>query len=852
MKYIETYLSKYLKQGNTLLSVLLVIISSTGQLSAQTCDESLADNDIFAPFASAPNETCPGASDATWTLGVYDFFCSQVGGPDYPYNYSVYLNGIFQGDGTAAACAAGVAGFNSLAGLTAGDVVTLSSCGASGEHENQTYVIGINPTNIPNIPQISPSPTAFMCNGAPLTLSATETASGDDPWDVTMTYQWTLGGADIAGESGNLAGAPVPGDLNVTASGVYNVVIDNGCTITDPVSVTVTDITITAAATTVTDVSCFGESDGAVTVTAAGHTAYTYSWDGSPTNTDAGLTGLACGITFNVVVTATGTTCTVTDAVSLTCPPSLITLTTDAIAHESCPGAADGSITVTASGGGGGAYTFNWGVFANSDDGFTSIVTGLSVGAVSGTVSEPALPNCIATITENITVSPALTVTNTFVDPTCAASSDGSIDLTVTGGSGTYVFAWSGGLPATEDQSNLGCGIYTVTVNPGVCQDVSTITITCPSALTITDVTTHPTCAASSDGDVDITVTGGNSTYTYLWDNGIGAVEDPAGLTCPITYNVTVTDGNPACTITQAYNLTCTPDISITGAINNPTCSAASDGDVDVTVIGGNSAYAYTWSNAAVTEDITGITCATFDVTVIDNGVAACSITDSYTLTCTNALTLTDVTTQPDCAASSDGAVDITVTGGNSAYVFTWDNGLPAVEDQTNLACPITYNVTVVDGGVVACSITGAYVLPCTAPMTITDALTNPTCAASSDGVVDITVTGGASAYTYVWDDAGASITEDLTGMDCGTYSVTVLDNANAACSITSAYTITCPNALTITNTFNNPTCSAASDGSIDITITGGNTAYVFTWDNGLPATEDQVNLTCNTFNVTV
>ncbi|TXD72647.1 hypothetical protein ESU54_10475, partial [Aequorivita antarctica] len=88
-----------------------------------------------------------------------------------------------------------------------------------------------------------------------------------------------------------------------------------------------------------------------------------------------------------------------------------------------------------------------------------------------------------------------LTLTNTDLDSnytkqnvTCFGGNNGSIDLTVTGGSSSYTYLWttsngSGLNPSAQDQSGLTAGTYNVTVSDGTCNTLETVVITQPAAV---------------------------------------------------------------------------------------------------------------------------------------------------------------------------------------------------------------------------------------------------------------------------------------------------------------------------------------------------------------------------------
>ncbi|MBE1615962.1 SprB repeat-containing protein, partial [Flavobacterium sp. SaA2.13] len=111
------------------------------------------------------------------------------------------------------------------------------------------------------------------------------------------------------------------------------------------------------------------------------------------------------------------------------------------------------------------------------------------------------------------------------------------------------------------------------------------------------------------------TVTGGTAPYTYVW-NTTATTQDLTGLPAG-TYEVTVTDAN-GCTATASVTVTQPTVLSASGTATNVSCNAGSNGAVDLTVTGGTAPYTYVWNNAATTQDLTGLTASTYDVTVTD------------------------------------------------------------------------------------------------------------------------------------------------------------------------------------------------------------------------------------------
>ncbi len=643
---------------------------------------------------------------------------------------------------------------------------------------------------------------------------------GDTTGSVDLTVSGGTGPYTYAWNNG-----ATTEDLSGVAAGTYNVTITDAVGCTTTASAIVGEPTLLAGSAVATDALCNGDSTGSIDLTVSGGTApFTYAWDNGDTTED--ISTLAAG-TYNVTITdANGCTATASATVG---EPTLLAgsaVATDAL----CNGDSTGSIDLTVSGGTA-PFTYAW----NNGD-TTEDISTLAAGTYNVTITDAN--GCTATASATVNEPTALGLSDTVTDVLINGQSTGAIDITVSGGTGPYTFAWSTGA-TTEDITGLVAGGYSVTVtDANGCTITDSYTVTEPTALTVTGVATDLACNGDADGSVDITVSGGVSPYTYSWSNG-ASTEDLSGLSGG-TFSVTVTDANGA-TSTTSYTVVEPSALALSDTVTDVLINGQSTGAIDITVSGGTGPYTFAWSTGATTEDITGLVAGGYSVTVTDaNG---CTITDSYTVTEPTALTVTGVATDLACNGDADGSVDITVSGGVSPYTYSWSNGA-STEDLSGLSGG-TYSVTVTDTN--GATSTTSYTVVEPSALALSDTVTDVLINGQSTGAIDITVSGGTGPYTYAWS-TGAT-TEDITGLVAGGYTVTVTD-ANG-CTITDSYTVTEPTALTVTGVATDLACNGDADGSVDITVSGGVSPYTYSWSNGA-STEDLSGLSGGTFSVTV
>ncbi|MCF8370122.1 MAG: hypothetical protein K9H64_00780 [Bacteroidales bacterium] len=379
-------------------------------------------------------------------------------------------------------------------------------------------------------------------------------------------------------------------------------------------------------------------------------------------------------------------------------------------------------------------------------------------------------------------VSSVLTVNGTTTDVTCNGEGDGSIDISVAGGTTPYSYNWTGGA-VTEDISSLSGGSFSVTVTDANSNTTTgSFDIDEPSAFSLNEDITDVSCNGASNGEINITVSGGTPAYSFAWTGG-ASTEDVSGLTGG-SYSVTVTDAN-ACTVTGNYSVDENSVISISTTLQtNVNCYGESTGAIDISVSGGAGGYTYTWTNTASTQDISGIAAGPYSVTVTDSDL--CIKTSGFIISEPDLLSASATGSALDCNGDSDGTVSLDVIGGTPAYTYAWSNS--AETQNLNGVSADTYNVTVTDANGCMETATADVTEPALLEITNIDE-TDESIAGAGDGSIDITVTGGTTTYTYAWSNS--ETTEDISSLDDGIYTVTVTD-ANA-CEVTGEGTVDAP-----------------------------------------------------------
>ena len=143
--------------------------------------------------------------------------------------------------------------------------------------------------------------------------------------------------------------------------------------------------------------------------------------------------------------------------------------------------------------------------------------------------------------------------------------------------------------------------------------------------------------------------------------------------------------------------------VVLTNSENNK-CHGESLGSIDISISGGSENYAYTWSNSAITEDLSELAVGIYSVIVTDNDLS-CIGTLEVEITEPPDIEITATTT--DVIAGNDGAADVTVIGGTGAYTYHWDSGQDT-EDLNGVSAG-EYTIDVTDEN--ACEVSKTFLI---------------------------------------------------------------------------------------------------------------------------------------------
>jgi gliding motility-associated-like protein len=337
-------------------------------------------------------------------------------------------------------------------------------------------------------------------------------------------------------------------------------------------------------------------------------------------------------VTLTLTVTSDGPCNTAVDAMEIRV--STLGLNVDEHSNISCNGLTDGVIRVSGSSGAPPyLYSINSNPYLPAGE-FTALVAGdylISVMDQNGCTFDSVI-----TI---IDPAPFTYSVDNVSGITCFGEDDGSVSITVNGGTEPYIISWSGPdgfLSTDEDITGLSAGDYTLTItdanNCAVYTTTETITEPPEISVTIDALSDYNgyavSCAGSSDGSIDVTIAGGIGTLVPVWTGPASfssSDEDISDLEAGV-YTLTVTD-DTGCTTVLDVTINEPSPILIDYIVTDAGCPDEENGAIDLTVTGGVSPYSFGWNDGFTVEDRSGVMPADYTVTATDvNGCTGQSL----------------------------------------------------------------------------------------------------------------------------------------------------------------------------------------------------------------------------------
>lgn len=454
--------------------------------------------------------------------------------------------------------------------------------------------------------------------------------------------------------------------------------------------------------------------------------------------------------------------------------------------------------------------------------------------------------------------------------PSCNGSTDGSVTAIVFQGSTQvqapftdYTFAWSGPMvqQGVSVQTPVGSGAYTVTVTQTStgCTALAAGTLPNPPVLDNGMITITPaTCSGVDDGEVTYEVEGGTPNNLGQYNIEILFSETPndpnATLLTTVVgdswsstnlftgyYTLNVTDSN-MCTFTDEVFVNAVRVVTLSEdptKYQQPLCNGGMDGQLGVTVSivpappgGPNFTFSWLPSGTPVCTQsacmLMDIPAGTYTVTAVDDN--GCSDEITLELFEPQPFTASVITsTNPTCPNPTGGAISASGFGGSglpSSFTYLWSNA--ATTATISGLMEGTYTVTATDAN--GCTATTSVTLALPAPPAITG-ITQVDVRCGGDGSLTV---NAPTAVSYNWTSSNGPVpnptSASITGLDGGTYTVTVTD-ANGCTNSSTATLIGVEPLVLLDTTLNTPTCNGYLDGSIALGVSGGTPSYTYNWD---------------------
>ncbi|CAL2093659.1 T9SS type A sorting domain-containing protein [Tenacibaculum sp. 190524A02b] len=444
---------------------------------------------------------------------------------------------------------------------------------------------------------------------------------------------------------------------------------------------------------------------------------------------------------------------------------------------------------------------------------------------------------------------PELLKTNTdlLLNPSGYKLKNGSIEVSIEGGTKPYTYIWTTNtgvtLPTSLKIENLPAGNYRLDVEDSKgCKIKKDFKLTQPDELKLTlNQTAIISCKGEADATLKVNVIGGVKPYSYQWykdgSSTIISANETLKNVIAETYYVIIIDKNNNKLQSEKYTITEPNTLTLELNADYVGCGRAKDWDVNSLVKGGTPPYNYLWNTGEKTKTLKNVVADKYELTVVDKN--GCRVVKDIQLTAPDVLRInTRTINNPSGFGLTNGSIEVYLTGGTTPYNYNWETNtglvLPESLSLKNLPAG-RYILNVEDNK--GCAVSKIFELIEPEQLTVTISQTAIiSCEGENNGMLQAKVTGGVPGYIYLWYREGEtsvlSSRSTLNNVSAGNYYVVINDiNRNEIKSNT--YKVTEPNILTLELSADYVECGRAEDWTISSKVTGGTPPYNYLWNTG-------------------
>ncbi|MBL7699797.1 MAG: gliding motility-associated C-terminal domain-containing protein [Chitinophagaceae bacterium] len=541
------------------------------------------------------------------------------------------------------------------------------------------------------------------------------------------------------------------------AAGFYTVMVRDAKGCTGEVRVTLTNPNNCGIPIAVTYPSPICGNEGTITITYLGNNPpYENSLNGAPFGSTTQYSNITPGPYTLQVRSSIGETTTFMFYVVKGCTPVTQATVTDNTCNN-----ANGTITLTTTKGTPPyRYSINGINFQTSN-----VFTGLGAGRYNIGVADAA---GALSRTEAHVNGGCFQVSENHTDVTCS-STDGTIELTASGGTGPYQYSLNdGAFQAGNTFTHLSAGTYRITVKDANSATKSiTVEIKNISGPTRVVPAAPPGCLGDNV-KMTISASGGTAPLQYSINDADYQPLPEFDVVTGQSYSVYVKDAN-GCKISTTY-LPPVGCFQVTTNITNADCGV-NNGAFEVTVTDGNPPFEYSIDgvNFQTSNIFSNLSTRRYQLTVRDAETNTQIINVNIGSTCPQLR----VAIQNASCGNSNGAITLTGSGGQPPYQFSFNGGPYAPQNTFTNLVDATYNVAMRDasGYVVQRQAVVANTLNPQLSVASTDAI------CSAGGMIDITASGGTGALWFSIDGTNYSVNPKFTQVQPAVYQVYVVDN---------------------------------------------------------------------------